>query len=222
VPDAAHRPPRRAPGKEGLAHLVQHLRYELRVDGRRFGELLDEQALRFHAFTAADTTRYRALGRAGAAEPILRLEIARLGASCDAIDDAAIRRAVAAVRQEALESDPSPRQQIVPRLYPAGHPYGNQGDDGLAAIDRRDVCAFLAENYVPARGAFAIAGRLTDADMVRFDALLGALPRISGAERRPLPPAAWAPARVTIDSPVRRPVFLAAWRRRRSTRRSSS
>src|SRR5262249_26480177 len=67
------------PGREGLAHLVEHLAFRARTDGQHsHTDLLDVVgAGAWNAFTTPDMTLYYALASADAAADLIALEVSR-------------------------------------------------------------------------------------------------------------------------------------------------
>src|SRR5262245_26938948 len=79
------------PAKAGLAHLVEHLRFDHRPGGPQAPPLiagLRERAAYFNAFSALDYTQYTTLARREALDTVLEVEAGRLRAGCRGIDEA--------------------------------------------------------------------------------------------------------------------------------------
>src|SRR5687768_16269309 len=83
------------PGKEGLAHLVEHLMFQQRAAGEDQPPIraaLRRASLYTNAFTIWDSTHYQVLARKSAFEEIVSLEAARMATGCQAISQAEFER----------------------------------------------------------------------------------------------------------------------------------
>ena len=82
------------PGRAGLAHLVEHLMFELRSapDAPPLSAELQVATLTANAFTSWDGTHYTATAPAAAITTLIALEGRRMAATCDQLDDATIAR----------------------------------------------------------------------------------------------------------------------------------
>jgi predicted Zn-dependent peptidase len=188
------------PGRSGLAHLVEHLMFEgsRHVPGGHKRWVHKLQLLSANAETDLDRTRYFETFYSANLEAALWLESDRMGFP-DPLDEAALARARAAVRHERGEKiDDRAYAAALLRfhraLFPAPHPYGQdgQGDDrALDAIRLEDVRAFRARWYVPANATLSMVGDF-DPDQARVlvQKYFAPLP----SPPRPAPPAVEAPA----------------------------
>jgi len=152
-------------GKEGLAHLVEHLLTEVEVtrDGVKTSleAELGRVGLSFNARTSADYTVYEALAMPSALEDLMRVEAERLTAGCAGISRGLFEREREVVQNELREHDGDDRlrRQIHEEIYPAGHPYRRvDSSDTVATITYEDVCAFLVGPYRRGTVIVAISG----------------------------------------------------------------
>ena len=116
------------PGQEGLAHLVEHLAFRGRTDGKRpYTDLLDlAGAGTWNAFTAHDVTAYFALGATDALPSLLRLEMTRALDPLRGVDAATFDVEREVVRNELHQRDEQGAvsgvaTELAAALYPAGH-----------------------------------------------------------------------------------------------------
>ena len=158
------------PGKEGLAHLVEHLTFRARPDGKtsladlyRRGGLGD-----WNAGTTHDLATYWALGGRESLGDMLALEGLRIVEPLLGVDQATLDSERGVVRNEILQRDEGGKVTAVEtrlygQLYPPGHPYA-RGVGGteqtLAAIQLADVQAFVKARYQPANATMVISGDL--------------------------------------------------------------
>ena len=167
------------PGREGLAHLVEHLGFRCRTDGQRsHTDLLDlVGAGTWNAFTTPDITLYFALGSTAAAEDLIRLEFARALAPLRGVDAATFDVEREVVRNELLQRNEQGRVTAVDTelrraLYPEGSSYarpviGTQAS--ISALTLEDAQAFVRKNYLPRKMTLVIAG---DVDLATVGKLL--------------------------------------------------
>jgi zinc protease len=209
------------PGRSGLAHLVEHLRFEERLDGPTGPSLaatLRQLTLYANASTSWDSTHYQALARKEELEALLALEEARLDAGCEAIPDWLLRREREVVRSELRMRDTAAgallERLVLGDVYPGRHPYGHMpgGDEGdLDAIGRDDVCAFLADHYAPERATLVIAGDVDEASV--GEAVARTLGQVKPRRAAPLAPidAHLPPRRTAHDVDGDESSVIVAW-----------
>ncbi|MCE9580017.1 MAG: insulinase family protein [Deltaproteobacteria bacterium] len=156
------------PGKEGLAHLVEHLMFYLRRDPR--GPTLDERlravTSSYNATTDLDGTHYVAHVAPADADVVAALfaEVAS-EATCAHLDRKALEHERAIVLGERRLRVGRASQIIGDALrevaYPAHHPYRTSGIGSAASLDAitwDDVCTFLAAHYTPASAFPVLSG----------------------------------------------------------------
>jgi zinc protease len=152
------------PGKTGMAHLVEHLVFELRNEpgGPTLGEELGELALYSNAWTSWDYTHYSTQVPIEHLADAIRLEARRMRAPCDQLDQATFERERDVVRNEARERiSPATEamQSILTEVYGKEHPYTRPlTSDDVVSVTREEVCAFIETNYTPDRAYLVITG----------------------------------------------------------------
>jgi zinc protease len=158
------------PGREGLAHLVEHLSFRARTDGQRsHSDLLDVAgAGTWNAFTTTDLTLYYALASADAAQDLITLEISRALAPLKGIDAAAFDVEREVVRNELRERNEQGRVSAVDTelrraLYPGSSSYSRPvigTEASVSALTLEDAQAFAQKHYLPRKMTLVIAGDL--------------------------------------------------------------
>lgn len=190
------------PGKEGLAHLVEHLMFALHPWGHQRPSVdaeLAEVALYSNAYTTWDYTHYQSLAPAGALPRLLAIEAARMRFDCAHLSQESFEREREVVRNElrSRHGRASFGIRLHQAIYGESHPYhrspgGNEST--LATITRADVCAFVYQYYRPDTAIITFTGGVTMATVVPvLEEHLGA---ISARPGPPLPlTRPWTPAR---------------------------
>jgi zinc protease len=206
--------------KRGLAHLVEHLSYELRAGDAgspRLGARAAAATVYSNAWTSWDATHYVNRARVDDVGEVLAVEAARMSAPCDSLDDEIVAREREVVRNELRERgvEGSLVTLLLARLYPPEHPYAHSvagSDAEVAALGTADVCAFLRDHYTPDAAIVVIAGRI-DAEK----ALGLAQAAFAGVPKRPRPPVAalpdapWKPGKERLEADVDQPLLLWVW-----------
>jgi zinc protease len=219
-------------GKEGLAHLIEHLSFRSRPVGGLSARTRLEQmgAGRFNAFTSLDHTVYETVVPREALPELLRLEAQRLSAPL-----AGVTPEVLAVEREVARNELRERTEtghigqifhwIQATSFPSGHPYVRPivgTHDSLSSMTLADAQRFARENYKPENMTLVITG---DVDLVTIEALLkeklpakwhsgnppvAVSPRLQQpAPEPPLAPA--APEMVTHQAAVPTPELYLTW-----------
>jgi zinc protease len=155
-------------GKSGLAHLVEHLMFQVGHDeqgeARPVGADLSAVAIGFNAQTTWEATRYVTVARADQLERLLELEARRFASRCDTISPGTFEREREVVRNELRLHRGFGRSEVdrlVRQIYPREHPYarGVGGNDfELSRLTPEDVCAFFAAHYRPDRMVVVLSG----------------------------------------------------------------
>jgi len=210
------------PGKAGLAHLVEHMMFQLRPDGPQTPALfqfVNQLSVFFNAFTNWDSTHYMTNARAESLEALLKIEAMRLYYGCQTIPEDEFLREREVVRNEIRQrggtADGQIPQLVLSAVYPKGHAYEHDvgGDDRqLASITLADTCAFIKKYYVPSRATLIIAGGIDPTktrDMVVQ--WFGKIEKRDPAPRREVAPVAGSSGRITHDLDIDRPVVVVAW-----------
>ncbi|MEZ4364737.1 MAG: insulinase family protein [Kofleriaceae bacterium] len=209
------------PGKAGLAHLVEHLMFQLKLrpDLPPVMHLVGQMSTFFNAYTNWDSTHYMTTVRAENFESVLTIESKRLELGCQSISEDEFLREREVVRNEIRQrgGDASGQipQLVMDEVYPTGHAYREMigGDDAqLSTITLADACAWIGKYYVPERATVIIAGGVdvktaTDGLAKWFNGL----PRKAGAPRRVVEEVKPATGRKTIDLDIERPMVAVAW-----------
>ncbi len=143
-------------GKEGLAHLAEHLLTEVEITHDGVKTSLDGEmsrvALSFNAHTTTDYTTYEALALPSALDDLMRIEAERLTIGCAGIPRELFEREREVVRNELRErggrASAELRRGLYASIYPPGHPYRRvDSEETVAQITYDDLCAFLAGPY---------------------------------------------------------------------------
>jgi zinc protease len=210
------------PGKSGLAHLVEHLMFQTRPDGTEARPLLyfvDQVAIRWNAYTSADSTHYMTLGPGRSADALVQLEAMRLFYGCEGISEAEFLREREVVRNEVRQRIGTPEGAIEPLLlgflYADDHPYRHSvggTDEELASITLADACAFIADYYVPSRATVVVAGDVEVDDAIKsVTKWFGKLPARTGAARRQVPAVELELERREVAVDLERPIVAVSW-----------
>src|SRR6266545_4660605 len=189
-------------GKGGLAHLVEHLMFQVASapEGRPIGAALSAVAIGFNARTTWEATQYVSVARADQLERLVELEAHRFAASCATIDPGTFAREREVVKNE-LRQRRRPSgddlEVLLRQVVPPDHPYARSvgGTDlEVSGLTLADVCAFMDAHYRPDRMVLVVTGDISASQAIRAAARhLGAL---TGHSTGP-PPAypAFAPGR---------------------------
>ena len=168
------------PGRQGMAHLVEHLMFEGEYDA-----LLAEAGGESNAWTSHDWTVYTAAAPADALERLLYLEGRRLAEPLRGVSDDDLENQIAVVLAERSLDRGGGRgaRALTESLYPPEHPLHGPvlGEpDALGEITRAEVAAFLSAWYQPTNAALVIGGDLeAEHVLARAEHWLGG---IGGAE----------------------------------------
>lgn len=208
-------------GKEGLAHLVEHLLFEVSVPRpsgpttimAEFGKL----ATSTNAETTPDYTHYLTEGPADQLEALLMLETERLLVGCKGLTPEVFEREREVVlnelRQRRGAGGGELMQTLYRAVYPDGHAYRRL--DSLESVSRLtldDACTFIGERYRKGPAIVVLSGKLDDA-AARY-AVGGTLTRLPPRDvGYPEFPAEVAPrgGRTRIPANVKATTVVAAW-----------
>jgi zinc protease len=192
------------PGKEGLAHLVEHLVFRSRPGGgaSSWSQLEAAGAGYFNASTGWDATVYASEGSTELLPKLLAIELSRLREPLAGVDQQVLDVEREVVRNElrqrgenALGPELAFLQEAV---FPPGHPYVRPvvgTHQSLDAITLEDLRRFVAEKYQPGNMTMLVIG---DVELATIDATLArALP---AGLFRPLAPAGPAPSRIAAQA----------------------
>ncbi len=173
------------PGRSGLAHLAEHLSFEIAATGgATVAQRLDEATLAYSATTSWDETHFASLALAPRLADVLAIEATRMAAPCDRIAPEVLERERDVVDNELRgRGARGPWAPLAARLFPGDHRYGRQLTGAeLGAIRLRDVCRFLAWHYAPGRAIVVVGGAI---ELASARALVAA--RFGGIRRASAP-----------------------------------
>ncbi len=147
------------PGKEGLAHLAEHMAFRGRPGGKgepRVWDRLVASGWGWNAFTSADETDYWEVGKPAELRAALDLEAARMTDPLAGVteDDLAVEREVVISEwRERFETDPAGAElQWVMEAVLPGHAYARPvagTPESLRRIGLADLRAWTRERYTP-------------------------------------------------------------------------
>jgi len=221
-------------GKEGIAHLVEHLAFRNKPGGGEIElwDLLVRMAGNPNAFTRHDVTEYFETVSRERLNDLMQLEAWRLSHLLDGVTDEVFQVEREVVRNE-LRSNYELRARVLvdvyERLYPKGHPLHRSvigTHESLKSITLDDVRAFVKKHYTPNNITLVIAGNLSP-DMVQKElgrwpaellfgpggptgAAVAPQPRIATLPR-PTVPAPVDTRLATVVRPVLEPLLVIAW-----------
>jgi zinc protease len=186
-------------GKEGLAHLVEHLTFRSKPDGKLpLASLLDfGGAGSWNAFTNHDLTTYHMVGPAEALPQLLALEGKRLLSPLAGLDAQTFEVEQGVVKNEINQRDErgqatAIQSKLYGALYPEGHPYHRPvagTEASVAGLTLADAQAFVQKYYLPRNITLYVSGDLDLATIQRvFDASLP-LEFLDAPASGPVPPA---------------------------------
>ncbi|NTX59486.1 insulinase family protein [Myxococcus sp. CA051A] len=166
-------------GKEGLAHVVEHLAFRSRHAGSPsvWTRLEDVGAGQFNAFTSLDHTLYQTLAPKESLAALLKMEGQRMSAPL-----AGVTPEVFAVEREVVRNELRQRNEtgyvgqvfswMHAAAYPAEHPYSRPiigTHESLTALALADAQRFARNHYRPDNITLVIAG---DVDLAAVEAVL--------------------------------------------------
>ena len=207
-------------GKEGLAHLVEHLLTEVEVTRDGVKSSLDGEmgriALSYNARTEYEATVYEATFLPAAIGDALQIESERLIVGCAGIPRDLFEREREVVRNEMRQRGAGSSELargILEAVYPAGHLYRRYASlDSVAAINYEDVCMFLVGPYRRGLAIVTISGAVNVA-MVQ-DAVSEHFGRVPKRSAAPLPAVSLAPVQggtVKLKGAVDEPTLFITW-----------
>ena len=151
------------PGRSGLAHLAEHLSFEIAATGgATVAQRLEEATLAYSASTSWDETHFASLALAPRLADVLAIEATRMAGPCDRIAPEVVERERDVVDNELRRRGArGPWAPLAARLFPGDHRYGRQLTVAeLGAIRLGDVCRFLAGHYAPGRAILVVGGAI--------------------------------------------------------------
>ncbi len=161
-------------GREGIAHLIEHLWFRSvhkGPDGKdtpKIMDLIKQMGAQFNATTSEDRTNYLTVARSELLPTLMRLEALRVRQAVEKVtaDDVLVEREV--VRNELRLRYENGGQAafglLSDKLWPVGHPYyrGTIGShESLNAITLADIQDYVKRFYLPSESTLVVAGDLT-------------------------------------------------------------
>jgi zinc protease len=212
------------PGKEGLAHVVEHLMFDgsKHVAAGEHVRLLEEAGgSRIDGSAGVDTTSFFETIPPGRLPLAFWLERDRMALARDRIDAGTVQREWQAADAEVDEthrtgSGNAGYEAIWGEIFPAGHPYHRVRSNriGLGVFGETDVRAFLQSWYTPANATLVVAGHFEPAPTLALaERYFGALPAPPPPARAPVA-ADWKvpDVRLEVTASVAREIVSFAWR----------
>jgi len=211
------------PGRTGFAHLFEHIMFmgSQHAPTGDFDKLLEAAGCTNNGSTTVDRTNYYEDGPSSALELMLWLDSDRMGFLLPEITPEKVdlqRGVVKNERRQSYENQPYglANENIVSRLYPAGHPYswptiGSMADLDAASIG--DVQGFFRRYYTPNNATMVIAGDVKPAAVrTLVEKYFGGIARGPDVTR-PTAPAVRLDADVThtLEDRVQLPRLYHAW-----------
>ncbi len=210
-------------GRTGFAHLFEHIMFmgSQHVPTGDFDRLLEAAGADNNGSTTEDRTNYYETGPANALPLMLWLDSDRMGWLLSEIttDKLDIQRGVVQnERRQRVDNQPYglAEENILRRLFPAGHPYswpviGSLADLQAASLD--DVRDFFRTWYAPNNASVVIAGAVSPAEARRLaERWFGDIPRGPAIERNnPAPAPLTASSWLTLEDRVQLPRVYNAW-----------
>jgi zinc protease len=222
-------------GREGLAHLVEHLAFRSFPGGgqRPMWDLLKRTGATFNAATDWGMTSYYAIAHKDRLADLMQLEAWRLAHTLDGVtaETFAVEREV--VRNELRQRSETTIgnrafDELTQRLYPKDHPLSRPvagTHESLSALTLDDARAFVMRHYRPANCTIVIAG---DVDRGAVAKLLGQWPAetlfapggpsapkvphpLPIEHPAPPPPQPVSTALAHVTGPVAEPVLMIGW-----------
>ncbi len=211
------------PGRTGFAHLFEHLMFmgSANVATGDFDRLLEAAGADNNGSTTTDRTNYFEDGPANALPLMLYLDSDRMGFLVTEMtaEDVDLQRGVVQnERRQSYENQPYglADENILQRLYPAGHPYswpviGSMAD--ISAASLQDVKDFFHGYYTPNNAVLSIAGDLDPVATRRLvEHWFGGIARGPEVKRpEPAPFALAADVYGTLEDRVQVPRLYDSW-----------
>lgn len=210
-------------GKAGMAHLVEHLVFELEiptVDGTSktsVGAELGRVALAWNAATYPDYTSFEYTAAPEALDELMRLHVESMRLGCTALPRETFERergvVVAELRERYGSGGADFATQVNAAVYPAGHPYRHTDTpETVAGITYEEACTFMASTYRQGEGLVVASGSVT-AESLQAAAgkHLGRAPKRPPSKQvtPPLAPALGGTVRIKGDSI--QPTLIVTW-----------
>ncbi len=187
-------------GHAGLAHLLEHLTFQVAADsqGGSIFDKLQAIAVEFNAYTVHDVTHYTATALANRVDALLEMEARRLETPCTKVPAAAFNRERDVVLEEEAERTTAwtpVLAEITRAVWGPQHPYARGiGSREVATATQADACALFDQYYTPANAILVVVGNIKPATLgPRIGRRFGTIARGTAgvpAAVAPRPPAA--------------------------------
>ncbi|MEO8704103.1 MAG: insulinase family protein [Kofleriaceae bacterium] len=210
------------PGKEGLAHLVEHLLFDVEIDrdGQKtsIGAQLGRIAQWWNAETTLDHTSYETMVLPDSLDELIRLEVDRLTVGCAGLT----REIVAREREVVLNelrwrrgtSGAAMMKQINEAVFPEHHPYRAVDTiESVSKLQLEDVCGFLVGPYRRGKAIVVASGAVTGASLqAAAGHHFGRAARRDVTTKRAVPPVAEPQTgTLRIKGDVDEPTLMVTW-----------
>ncbi len=210
-------------GKAGMAHFVEHLMFQMPVEGPGTPKLMThipQHTLFFNAYTAPDETHYMHSGVSTELEQYMKYTALRLNYDCAAVPESEFLREREVVRNEhrwrGQGFEAFVYDKVTELAFPEGHPYRRKllgGDAELASITPQDACDFIKRYYTPSQASVVITGDVDPQEVSRLAKIyLEPLPKIDAPPRKPVPPPEFASSSEEIKAPVKKPTAVVVFK----------
>jgi len=166
------------PGKEGLAHLVEHLTFRSLQDQKHsYSDLLElSGAARWNASTSWNLTTYHQVGSRDALSALLALEAARVARPLAGVTPEVFEAERQVVKNELFERDEQGlvtaiAGRMAGAIFPPGHPNSRAvggTEASIASLTLDDARAFVKQFYRPERMTLLIAGDVDPAGLAKL------------------------------------------------------
>ncbi|MCA9653864.1 MAG: insulinase family protein [Myxococcales bacterium] len=210
-------------GKAGMAHFVEHLMFQMPVDGEGSPKLmshLPQHSLTFNAYTSQDETHYMHTGTPEELESYMKYTALRLGYECDAVSEAEFLRERDVVRNEhrwrGSGVDAYVYSSLLSTVFPEGHPYHRSLvdiDRDLVSITPADTCEFIGKFYTASQAQVVVTGNVDPLEVLELaNKYLEPLPTKPVAQRVEVPPIELRSRDEKILAPVKKPTAVVLWK----------
>jgi zinc protease len=202
-------------GKAGMAHFVEHLMFQMPVDGPGSPKLMldiPQHSLTFNAYTSADETHYMHTGTADELERYVKYTALRLGYDCAAVPESEFLRERDVVRNEhrwrGTGLDAFVYSRMLEQVFPEGHPYRRSLvdiDTDLASITPEDSCDFIKRWYTAGQATVVVSGDVDPLEVLELtNRYLEPLPKVKVPPRPTVPSVTIAGVTKEIEAPVKK------------------
>ncbi len=206
-------------GKAGMAHFVEHLMFQMPVDGEGSPKLMShipQHALTFNAYTSSDETHYMHTGTADELENYMKYTALRLGFDCAAVSESEFNREREVVRNEhrwrGTGLGPYVYSQLLGLVFTEGHPYNRSLvdiDRDLTSITPKDTCDFIGKFYTASQASVVVAGNVDPLEVLELaNKYLEPLAKRPAAQRAVVPPVEFRSKHEEIVAPVKKPTAV--------------